>query len=116
MNSVKRPRLVERRWGCSQPSGGGTGFNFTITPNHAKACWFDIYARSASHFQRGCCEEPRRRADREPSEPGRCGGEAGGAGQAETGRPTSLRDRHATVQRYLTMVRECALAGLATSR
>jgi hypothetical protein len=49
---------------------GGTGFNVTITTDHAKPYWFDTYARSA----------------------------------------------RATILRYLTMVRECAQAGLATSR
>ncbi len=67
-------------------------------------------------LQRGGRHERRRRADRESSEPGRRGGEAVRAGQAEAGRSPSFRDRNATIQRYLTMVRECAQAGLATSR
>jgi hypothetical protein len=29
---------------------GGTGFNFTITPDRTKRYWFDAYARSASRF------------------------------------------------------------------
>ena len=30
---------------------GGTGFNFTITPEHPAAYWFDAYAKSAEHFR-----------------------------------------------------------------
>jgi metallo-beta-lactamase class B len=95
---------------------GGTGFNFTITPDRQKPYWFDTYARSASHFAEAVAKSG---ADvhiaNHPNQDGATAKLAALAGRKPG-------DRHpfvvgnATILRYLTMVRECAQAGLATSR
>jgi metallo-beta-lactamase class B len=95
---------------------GGTGFNFTITPDHAKSYWFDAYARSASHFAEAVAKND---ADvqiaNHPNQDGATTKLAALAGR-KPGDPHPFVVGNATILRYLTMVRECAQAGLATSR
>jgi metallo-beta-lactamase class B len=95
---------------------GGTGFNFTITPDHAKPYWFETYARSASHFAEAVAKSD---ADvhiaNHPNQDGATAKLAALAGR-KPGAPHPFVVGNATILRYLTMVRECAQAGLATSR
>ena len=94
---------------------GGTGFNFTITPDHAKPYWFDTYARSASHFAEAVAKSD---ADvhiaNHPNQDGATAKLAALAGR-KPGDPHPFVVGNATILRYLTMVRECAQAGLATT-
>ena len=95
---------------------GGTGFNFTITPNHAKPYWFDSYARSARHFSEAVATSG---ADVQiASHPSQDGAAAklSALARRKPGDPHPFVIGNATIQRYLTMVRECAQAGLAASR
>jgi metallo-beta-lactamase class B len=94
---------------------GGTGFNFTITPDHAKPYWFDTYARSASRFSDVVAKSG---ADvqiaNHPSQDG-ASAKLAALAKRKPGDPHPFVIGNATIQRYLTMVRECALAGLATT-
>ena len=90
---------------------GGTGFNFTITPERPAAYWFDAYIKSAEHFKEAAAKA---RADvflsNHPSWDG-----------STTKLPAVLKRRPGdphpyvigsdTLQRYLTVAGECAKAG-----
>jgi metallo-beta-lactamase class B len=90
---------------------GGTGFNFTITPERPAAYWFDAYIKSAEHFKDAAAKA---RADvflsNHPSWDG-----------STTKLPAVIKrrpgDPHPYVigtdalQRYLTVAGECAKAG-----
>lgn len=95
---------------------GGTGFNFTITPDHAKPYWFETYARSATHFAEAVAASG---ADvhiaNHPSQDG-AAAKLHALAERKPGDPHPFVVGNATLLRYLTMVRECAQAGLATSR
>jgi len=95
---------------------GGTGFNFTITADHAKPYWFETYAHSASHFADAVATSG---ADvhiaNHPSQDSAAAKLAALAGR-KPGDPHPFVVGNATILRYLTMVRECAEAGLATIR
>lgn len=93
---------------------GGTGFNFTITPDRPRPYWFETYARSVAHFSEAVAK---RGADVQiANHPNQDGATSKLAALAERrpGDPHPFVVGTATVQRYLTMVRECALAGVAT--
>jgi metallo-beta-lactamase class B len=95
---------------------GGTGFNFTITPDRTKRYWFDAYARSASRFSEAVAKSG---ADVQiANHPNQDGAAAKLAALAnrKPGEPHPFVIGNANILRYLTMVRECAQAGLATSR
>jgi metallo-beta-lactamase class B len=95
---------------------GGTGFNFTITPDHQKPYWFDTYARSASHFSDVVRKSG---ADVQiANHPNQDGAAAKLAALAsrKPGDPHPFVIGNPTILRYLTMVRECAEAGLAANR
>jgi metallo-beta-lactamase class B len=95
---------------------GGTGFNFTITPDHAKPYWFETYARSASHFAEAVATSG---ADvhiaNHPSQDG-AAAKLDALVARKPGDPHPFVVGNATILRYLSLVRECAAAGLATSR
>jgi len=90
---------------------GGTGFNFTITPDRPAAYWFDAYIKSAEHFKEAAAKAG---ADvflsNHPSWDG-----------SATKLPAVLKRRPGephpyvigvdTLQRYLTVAGECAKAG-----
>jgi hypothetical protein len=67
-------------------------------------------------FQQRRRHERRGRADRESSKPGRRSGELAALAKRKPGDPHPFAVGNATIQRRLTMVRECAQAGLASSR
>jgi metallo-beta-lactamase class B len=95
---------------------GGTGFNFTITPDRAKPYWFETYARSANHFSEAVAKNG---ADvqiaNHPSQDG-AAAKLAALARRKAGDPHPFVIGTPTIQRYLTMVRECAQAGLATGR
>jgi metallo-beta-lactamase class B len=95
---------------------GGTGFNFTITPEHPKHYWYETYARSAARFSDVVAKAG---ADVQiANHPNQDGAAAKLAALAKRkpGDPHPFVVGNGTIQRYLTMVRECALAGEASSR
>ena len=91
---------------------GGTGFNFTITPDKPRRYWFETYATSADHFRDAV---KRSGADvlfaNHPNQDG---------SKAKLARLATRKagDTHPyvigndSVTRYVTMVGECARAGL----
>jgi metallo-beta-lactamase class B len=95
---------------------GGTGFNFTITPEHQRPYWFETYAQSANHFSDAVAKSG---ADvqiaNHPSQDG-AAAKLAALAKRKRGDPHPFVVGNATIQRYLTMVRECAQAGLASSR
>ena len=95
---------------------GGTGFNFTITPEHPRPYWFETYAQSANHFGDAVAKSG---ADvqiaNHPSQDG-AAAKLAALAKRKPGDPHPFVVGNATIQRYLTMVRECAQAGLASSR
>jgi len=95
---------------------GGTGFNFTTTPDHPKHYWYETYARSAARFSDVVAKAG---ADVQiANHPNQDGAAAKLAALAKRkpGDPHPFVVGNGTIQRYLTMVRECALAGEASSR
>jgi metallo-beta-lactamase class B len=90
---------------------GGTGFNFTITPDRPAAYWFDAYIKSAEHFRDAAAKA---KADIFLSNhPSWDGSVAKMAALAKRG----PNDPHPYVigaqslQNYLTIALECAKAG-----
>jgi metallo-beta-lactamase class B len=95
---------------------GGTGFNFTITPERAKPYWFDTYANSAARFKAIVAKSG---ADVQiANHPNQDGAAAKLAAltKRKPGDPHPFVIGNANIQRYLTMVGECAQAGLAATR
>jgi metallo-beta-lactamase class B len=92
---------------------GGTGFNFTITPDKPRRYWFETYASSADHFR-----DAVKRSGADvlfANHPNQDGAKAKLAALAKrkAGDPNPYVIGNDSVARYVTMVGECARAGLA---
>jgi metallo-beta-lactamase class B len=92
---------------------GGTGFNFTITPDKPRRYWFETYASSADHFR-----DAVKRSGADvlfANHPNQDGSKAKLAALAKrkAGEPNPYVIGNDSVARYVTMVGECARAGLA---
>jgi len=92
---------------------GGTGFNFTITPDKPRRYWFETYASSADHFR-----DAVKRSNADvlfANHPNQDGAKAKLAALAKrkAGEPNPYVIGNDSVARYVTMVGECARAGLA---
>src|SRR2546423_4381406 len=92
---------------------GGTGFNFTITPDQPRRYWYETYANSADHFR-----DAVKRSNADvlfANHPNQDGAKAKLAALArrKAGEPNPYVIGNDSVARYLTMVGECAKAGLA---
>jgi len=92
---------------------GGTGFNFTITPEKPRRFWFETYASSADHFR-----DALTKANADvliANHPNQDGAKAKLAALAKrkAGDPNPYVIGNDSVKRYVTMVGECARAGLA---
>jgi metallo-beta-lactamase class B len=92
---------------------GGTGFNFTVTPDKPRRFWFEQYANSAERFRDAVAKAG---ADvliaNHPNQDGAKTKLAALAKRAP-GAPHPFVIGNDSVRRYLTMVGECAQAGLA---
>jgi metallo-beta-lactamase class B len=91
---------------------GGTGFNFTITPDKPRKFWFETYSASADHFRDAVTKAG---ADvLIANHPNQDGAKAKLAALAKRkpGDPNPYVIGNDSVKRYLTMVGECAKAGL----
>src|SRR5258706_797789 len=89
---------------------GGTGFNFTVTPDKPRPYWYDTYAKSADHFREAVKSA---RADvLIANHPEQDGAKAKLAKLAprKTGDPNPYVIGNDSVARYVTMVGECARA------
>ncbi len=91
---------------------GGTGFNFTITPDKPRRYWFETYASSADHFR-----DAVKKAGADvliANHPNQDGAKAKLAALAKRkpGDPNPYVIGNDSVTRYVTMVGECARAGL----
>ncbi len=91
---------------------GGTGFNFTITPDKPRKFWFEQYSNSADHFRDAVA-----RAGADvliANHPNQDGAKAKLAALAtrRPGDPHPFVIGNDSVKRYVTMVGECARAGL----
>jgi metallo-beta-lactamase class B len=91
---------------------GGTGFNFTITPDKPRRYWFPVYASSADHFR-----EAATRANADvliANHPNQDNSKVKLAALAKrkAGDPHPYVIGTDSVKGYLTMVGECARAGL----
>ncbi len=90
---------------------GGTGFNFTITPEHPAAHWFDSYIKSAQRFREAAAKAG---ADvflsNHPSWDGSNPKMAALANRA-SGDPHPYVIGAKSVQNYLTIAEHCARAG-----
>jgi metallo-beta-lactamase class B len=91
---------------------GGTGFNFTITPDKPRRFWFETYANSADHFRDAVT---RSNADvliaNHPNQDG-AKMKLAALEKRRPGDPNPYVVGNDSVKRYLTMVGECAKAGL----
>jgi metallo-beta-lactamase class B len=91
---------------------GGTGFNFTITPDKPRKFWFEQYSNSADHFLEAVTKAG---ADVQiANHPNQDGAKAKLAALAnrKPGDPHPFVIGNDSVRRYVTMVGECAKAGL----
>jgi len=91
---------------------GGTGFNFTITPDKPRKYWLEQYAKSAEHFRDAVVKAG---ADvLIANHPNQDGAKAKLAALAnrKPGDPNPYVIGSDSVRRYVTMVGECAKAGL----
>jgi len=91
---------------------GGTGFNFTITPDKPRKFWFEQYSASADHFRDAVTKAG---ADvliaNHPNQDG-AHMKLAALAKRKPGDPNPYVIGKDSVQRYLTMVGECAKAGL----
>ena len=90
---------------------GGTGFNFTITPERPAAYWFDAYIKSADHFREAAAKAG---ADVFLSNhPSWDGSNAKMAALAKRGPadPHPYVVGAPSIQHYLSIAAECAKAG-----
>ena len=91
---------------------GGTGFNFTITPDKPRSFWFEQYSKSAEHFRDAVTKAG---ADvLIANHPNQDGAKPKLAALAKR-RPGDAHPfvvGNDSVRRYVTMVGECAKAGL----
>ena len=91
---------------------GGTGFNFTITPEKPRRFWFETYANSAEHFRDAVT---RSGADvliaNHPNQDG-AKMKLSALEKRKSGDPNPYVIGNDSVKRYVTMVGECAKAGL----
>src|SRR5438105_3916684 len=91
---------------------GGTGFNFTVSPDKPRRYWYETYAASADHFRDAVKKEG---ADvliaNHPEQDGAKAKLAALATRKE-GAPNPYVIGNDSVVRYVTMVGECARASL----
>ena len=91
---------------------GGTGFNFTVTPDKPRRYWYETYAKSADHFLQAVKSS---RADvliaNHPEQDGAKPKLAKLAAR-KAGEPNPYVIGNDSVARYVTMVGECARASL----
>ena len=91
---------------------GGTGFNFTITPDKPRKYWFEQYAKSAEHFRDAVVKAG---ADvliaNHPNQDG-AKMKLAALASRKPGDPNPYVIGTDSVRRYVTMVGECAKAGL----
>ena len=92
---------------------GGTGFNFTITPDKPRRFWFNEYSNSAEHFRDAVAKAG---ADvliaNHPNQDG-AHAKLAALAKRKAGDPHPYVIGNDSVRRYVTMVGECAKAGLA---
>lgn len=91
---------------------GGTGFNFTVTPDKPRRYWYETYANSADHFR-----EAVKKSGADvliANHPEQDGAKAKLAALAtrKAGDPNPYVIGNDSVTRYVTMVGECARASL----
>ena len=91
---------------------GGTGFNFTVTPEKPRRYWYDTYATSSDHFR-----DVVKKAGADvliANHPEQDGAKAKLAALArrKAGDPNPYVIGNDSVTRYVTMVGECARASL----
>jgi len=91
---------------------GGTGFNFTVSPDKPRRYWYETYAASADHFG-----DAVKKAGADvliANHPEQDGAKAKLAALAKRkpGDPNPYVIGNESVMRYVTMVGECARAGL----
>jgi len=91
---------------------GGTGFNFTITPDKPRTFWLETYSESANHFRDAATKAG---ADvliaNHPEQDG-AKRKLAALAVRKPGEPNPYVIGTESVQGYLTMVGECAKAGL----
>lgn len=91
---------------------GGTGFNFTITPEKPRKFWFEQYIKSAEHFRDAVTKA---RADvliaNHPNQDN-SKMKLAALAKRKPGDPHPYVIGNDSVRRYVTMVGECAKAGL----
>jgi metallo-beta-lactamase class B len=87
---------------------GGTGFNFTITPDKPRSYWYPVYAASAAHFLDVVTKA---KADVQiANHPGQDNAKEklAALAQRKPGGPNPYVVGNDSVKRYVTMVGECA--------
>ena len=91
---------------------GGTGFNFTVTPDKPRSFWFEQYSKSAEHFRDAVTKAG---ADvliaNHPSQDG-AKTKLAALAKRRPGDAHPFVVGNDSVSRYVTMVGECAKAGL----
>ena len=92
---------------------GGTGFNFTITPDKPRRYWFETYANSADHFRDAVKKSGADVLIANHPNQDDAHAKLAALAKRKPGDPNPYVIGNDSVVRYLTMVGECARAGLA---
>ncbi len=91
---------------------GGLGFNFTITPDKPRAYWFDTYGKSADHFRDVVTRSGADAIIANHPNQDNAKVKLAALAKRKPGDPNPYVIGNASVTGYVTMVGECAKAGL----
>jgi metallo-beta-lactamase class B len=91
---------------------GGTGFNFTITPDKPRRYWFETYASSADHFRDAVKKSGADVLIANHPNQDDAHAKLAALAKRKPGDPNPYVIGNDSVTRYVTMVGECARAGL----
>ena len=92
---------------------GGTGFNFTITPDKPQKYWLEAYSRSADHFREAVMKAGADVLIANHPNQDNAKMKLAALATRKRGEPNPYVIGNDSVVRYLAMVGECAKAGLA---
>jgi metallo-beta-lactamase class B len=91
---------------------GGTGFNFTITPDKPRKFWFEQYINSAEHFRNAVTKAGADVLFANHPNQDNAKVKLSALAKRKPGDPHPYVIGNDSVRRYVTMVGECAKAGL----
>ena len=91
---------------------GGTGFNFTVTPDKPRSYWYETYAKSSDHFRDVVKRSGADVLIANHPEQDSAKAKLAALAKRKAGEPNPYVIGNDSVARYVTMVGECARASL----